>query len=157
MSQPYWAEKKKKNGASVRFELSVSYWTAWTGAIRKQAPKRSVLQTPPGPFIAWRKVKRFRRFRAFCISTVFKDSPDSWFRDSRLSAEPMWWKSGAASAAAETKLVRKDFWESLKAAGLDRDVSGCGLTQERGVGASQQGISPLTLTGDITGRSGRNA
>lgn len=42
-------------------------------------------------------------------------------------------------------------------AGLDRDVSGCGMTQERGVGASQQGISPLTLTGDITGQSGRNA
>lgn len=67
-------------------------------------------------------------------------------------------KSAAAPAAVETKLLSKDFWESrrLKIAGLDRDVCSRWMTQERGVGASQQGIRLLTLTGDITGRCGRN-
>lgn len=66
--------------------------------------------------------------------------------------------SGNSTAAVETKLLSKDFWESwrLKIAGLDRDVSSRWMTQERGVGASQQGIRLLTLTGDITGRCGRN-
>lgn len=144
--------------ALVLSGMSIYNWTPETRILR-QAPKRTVSQTVPHPLSRKRKVNRFQPFWAFSSSAAKPSSmrrQTHYFRTREHSTEVMWWKSTAASAAAETKLLSKDFWESLKIAGLNRDVSSRWMTQETGAGASQQAIRLLTLTGDITGRCGRN-
>lgn len=163
-----------KHKALALFGLYVYKWTrkTWaiqkmwaiqkTWAIRRPTPKWDVSQTPPDPLSCNRTVNHFEWFRVFSSLTAKPSSmrrQSHYFRTRELSTELTWGKSTAASAAAETQLLSKDVWESwrLKIAGLNRDVSSRWMTQERGVGASQQGIRLLTLTGDITGQCGRNA
>lgn len=104
-----------KHKASVLFGLSDYNWTPETSATPRQAQKWNISQTPGDRSSCKRKLNRFQRFQAFSSST---ETPSSmrrqthYFRTRELSTELMWWKSSAATAAAETKLVLKDFWES---------------------------------------------